>query len=171
MKNLIVIRGNSGSGKSTVAKQLRYALGYETMLVPQDVVRRDMLRVKDTPGNPSIELIRRLVHYGWECGYDVIVEGILLSDRGGAMLRELVRDCPGKSLVYYFDIPFEETLRRHATKPNSHEFGEEDMRRWWREKDYLGVPGERVIDHLQSADEIVDGILADLQAKLGIAAS
>ena len=163
MNNLIIIRGNSGSGKSTVAKRLRYALGYGTMLVPQDVVRRDMLRVKDVADNPSIELIRRLVHYGWECGFDVIVEGILFNDKGGNMLRDLIRKCPGKSFVYYFDIPFEETLRRHETKPNSHEFGEEEMRSWWREKDFLGVPGEQVIDHEQSADEIVSRILADVR--------
>ena len=36
--------------------------------------------------------------------------------------------------AYYFDIPFEETVRRHNTRDKKQEFGEEDMRRWWREK-------------------------------------
>jgi energy-coupling factor transporter ATP-binding protein EcfA2 len=162
-EKLIIIRGNSGSGKSTVAKQLRYALGYGTMLVPQDVIRKDILRVKDIPGNTSVELIRRLAHYGWECGYDVVIEGILHADKAGEMLRQLITDCPGESFVYYFDLPFEETLRRHATKPNAHEFGEELMREWWCEKDFLGVPGERIIDHQQSADETVAMIERDIE--------
>ena len=29
----------------------------------------------------------------------------------------------------------EETLRRHATKPNRDDFGEEDLCRWWMGKD------------------------------------
>ena len=36
-------------------------------------------------------------------------------------------------------IPFEETLKRHQTKPNCNDFGEEAMRRWWREKDFSDV--------------------------------
>lgn len=43
----------------------------------------------------------------------------------------------GKDIfAFYYDLPFEETLRRHAAKPNRADFGEEDMRRWWNEKDF-----------------------------------
>ncbi|MGI2828254.1 AAA family ATPase, partial [Bacillus cytotoxicus] len=59
---LIIIRGNSGSGKSTVARQLQLLLE-NTLLVPQDVVRRDMLRVKDNVGNLSVELIKQIALY------------------------------------------------------------------------------------------------------------
>lgn len=163
MKDLIIIRGNSGSGKSTVAKLLQKAMGYETMLLQQDVIRKEIMQVRDTPDNPSIELIRRMAQYGWECDNNVIIEGILLSNKGGDILRGLIRDCPGKSFVYYFDIPFEETLRRHSTRSKSAEFGEEEMKNWWREKDLLGVPDERIIDHVQSADEIVAMIMKELE--------
>lgn len=54
MSRLMIIRGNSGSGKSTIAKRLRYELGYGTMLIPQDVVRREIIRTKDVTDNPSI---------------------------------------------------------------------------------------------------------------------
>jgi hypothetical protein len=60
-----------------------------------------------------------------------------------------------------FDVPFEETLRRHNTKPNKDEFGEEEMRRWWIEKDYLGVTGEVTLDGEMSEDEIVEKIYTD----------
>lgn len=45
---LIILRGNSASGKTTIAKQLQEHFGQGTLLVSQDVVRRDMLRVHDT---------------------------------------------------------------------------------------------------------------------------
>ena len=47
MHKLIILRGNSGSGKTTVAKELQRLFGHNTMLISQDVVRRDMLCVKD----------------------------------------------------------------------------------------------------------------------------
>ena len=45
-------------------------------------------------------------------------------------------------------MPFEETLKRHQTKPNCNDFGEEEMQKWWREKDYLGFIKESVIEEL-----------------------
>ncbi len=45
MTRLIILRGNSGGGKTTVAKRLQRELGYETMLVQQDVVRHEILRI------------------------------------------------------------------------------------------------------------------------------
>lgn len=50
-----------------------------------------------------------------------------------------------ESYIDYFDIPFVDTMLRHETKPNTHEFGEKQMRQWWIEKDFLGVPGEKIL--------------------------
>jgi predicted ABC-type ATPase len=162
MPKLVIIRGNSGCGKSTTSKRLRYALGYETMLVSQDVIRRDILRVKDTSGNPSIQLIKDTVIYGLGLGFDVIVEGILHRDKYGQMLRELAT-LFDETYVYYFDISFEETLRRHQTKPNAHEFGETLMREWYVASDVLNLPSEKLITEDQSQDEILQVILNDVQ--------
>jgi len=115
---LVIIRGNSGCGKSTLAKRLQHSLGYGTMLVPQDVVRRESVRVKEGANNPAIALTRDIARYGQKVGYDIIVEGILYRRHYGEMLRELVREFE-HAHVYYLDSSFEETLRRHATKHNS----------------------------------------------------
>ena len=64
--------------------------------------------------------------------------------------------------AYYFDIPFEETLKRHQTKPNCHEFGEEAMRRWWREKDFSDVLREACI----TADKDIESIVGDIYNKV-----
>lgn len=164
MSKLIIIRGNSGSGKSSTAKRLRYELGYETMLVPQDVIRRDILRVKDVPNNPSVQMIKDTATYGQNLGFDVIIEGILVRNIYGEMLRELT-SLFDETHVYYFDISFEETLRRHQTKPNSHEFGETQMREWYVVKDVLNLPSEKLFTDDHSQDEILRAILNDLQQK------
>lgn len=159
--HLIILRGNSGSGKTTVAKLLFDHFHADAMLVSQDVVRRTMLRVKDVPDNPAIELIYRLCSYGNQLNKIVILEGILRRDIYGDMLTKLISDFNGLARVYYFDIPFNETLRRHATKPNAHEFGEAEMRQWWRSNDVLGVKEEQIFNAEMSADDMLKNIVND----------
>ena len=161
---LIILRGNSGCGKTSTARLLQRRLGYSTMLVSQDVVRREMLRVKDSESNPAIQLIYDLCMYGNNVGYTVILEGILSNKKYGAMLHQLLDDFRGEKLIYYFDISFEETVRRHSTKPNAHEFGVSEMRQWWKDQDVLGVPGEQRIGEQLAQAEIVDTIRRDILA-------
>lgn len=37
------------------------------------------------------------------------------------------------------------------------------MREWWNEKDYLGVPDEKVLSQDLSAEDIIDRILDDIR--------
>jgi len=132
------------------------------MLIPQDVLRRTILRVLDTTDNPSIELIYKTAMYGKSIGYDVIIEGILNKAKYGKMLQKLIKDFNGVSYVYYLDVSFQETLRRHNTKPNHTEFDEKEMREWWVEKDHLEVEGEKEIPESTSEVETLKIIMRDL---------
>ncbi len=154
-QQLIVLRGNSGSGKTTVAKRLQIELGPTTMLVSQDVVRREILGVKDFPGNPAVQLLYEIVMYGKSIGYSVILEGILSNNIYREMLVRLIAEFDEKTQVYYFDIPFEETIKRHATKANRNDFTHDDMKDWWIDKDYLQVADEEIITQDMSEDAIV----------------
>lgn len=100
------------------------------------------------------------VLFAFRKGYDVILEGILFSRRYKSMLEEIINKS-NENYIYYLDISFEETLRRHATKYNSHEFGEKEMRDWYKEKDILNLLGEKIIKENLSKDEIVEKILND----------
>ena len=164
MKALIILRGNSGAGKTTVAKELQKKFGRNTMLISQDVIRRDMLYVKDTPDNEAIPLMKMLLNYGYEHGAVVILEGILYAERYSTILELAVELYGAKAFAYYFDLPFEETLKRHQTRFNCHEFGEDAMRRWWKEKDYSNIPNERSITCEMSLDSIVAEIYSKVQA-------
>jgi uridine kinase len=48
---LIVIRGNSASGKSAVAAEIRRGHGRGLAIVGQDNLRRQVLRERDTDGS------------------------------------------------------------------------------------------------------------------------
>lgn len=60
MSKLIILRENSGSGKTTIAKEIQKNFGRNTMLISQDVIRRDMLRVKDGENTEAISLMKEL---------------------------------------------------------------------------------------------------------------
>ena len=146
MSKLIIIRGNSGSGKTTIAKLLQQKFGQNTMLISQDVVRRDMLRVKDGMGTKALPLMKELLIYGHNNCEIVILEGILNSDRYKPLFKLALEVFNHNNiLAYYYDLDFEETLERHQTKPNKNEFGEEAMRTWWRDKDYISIIPEKII--------------------------
>ncbi|MCP2014082.1 putative kinase [Deinococcus sp. HSC-46F16] len=142
---LIVLRGNSGSGKSSVARALRERYGYGMAWVEQDDLRRILLREHDVPGGKNIELIALNVRYALEHGYHVVLEGILTARHYGPMLERLHREHGEASHFYRFDLPFEETVRRHATRPQAREFGVDLMRGWYQERDGLAFVAERLI--------------------------
>ncbi|GAT68893.1 kinase [Planomonospora sphaerica] len=156
---LIVLRGNSASGKSAVAARLRACYGRGLAVVGQDVVRREILKEPDVPGAVNIGLIDVVARYALDAGYHVVVEGILCADRYGPMLTALGAEHRGVSRFYYLDVPFAETLRRHATKPTAGAYGEEEMRRWYRARDLLDDGREEIIGAGSSLEETVRRIL------------
>lgn len=163
---LIVIRGNSGSGKSTVAKKLREASDRKIALVEQDYLRRFILEEKETEGANNIGLIEQTVEYALSCGYDVILEGILYFPRYGTMLTRLASKCPNH-YFFYLDVSFDETLKRHATKPDSHEFGEKEMRSWYRPNHQTNFENEIIIPESSSLNATVSTILNNTGLLIG----
>ena len=139
---LIIIRGNSGSGKSTAARELQMRLGRNTLIISQDIVRRQMLYVRDGQDTPALSLLADLLNYGHSHCRHVILEGILYA--------------------YYYDLSFEETLKRHTTRKERSDFGEQEMRQWWRNRDYLKIISEKIFKAEITLDDAVDIIMKDL---------
>ena len=82
-----------------------------------------------------------MTRHSLDAGFSVVVEGILHPDRYAEMLLQLVRDHRGSTRAYFWDLPFEETLRRHETKDKASEFGEAEMREWWYGAARIGRAG------------------------------
>lgn len=165
MAKLIIIRGNSGSGKTTAAKLLQKELGENVLRIPQDTVRREMLFAKDGENTPALPLLTALLEYGHEhCEY-TILEGILVS-KWYAPLFERAAGLFGSDIhAYYYDIPFEETLKRHATRDKSLEFGEETLKSWWVDKDYLPMIEETPLTAKMSLEDTVAKMISDVLGK------
>ena len=160
---LIVVRGNSGSGKSTVAKALREACGSGVAWVSQDLIRRIILKENDRPGGVNIGLIDQVTRYSLDSGYHVVLDGIFYADRYEPMLAGLAGDHRGVSRFYYLDVSMEETFRRHATRPQAAEFGPDDMRDWYRPRDLLAGICECIIPETSTLTQTTALILAETQ--------
>jgi chloramphenicol 3-O-phosphotransferase len=169
--NLIIIRGNAGSGKSIIAKALQKKSDKKVMIIAQDMVLRRILLGRSI--NPElnekyrphvIDLMELLASYGLKNGFDVVVEGVFKNKHGfQKVLLPMIEKFP-HAHVYYLDVPLEETIRRHNARSKSKMFGEEKLREWYQDKEValLGVPNEKTIPHTMSADEIVDLIFNNL---------
>ncbi|MDQ0780050.1 putative kinase [Streptomyces aurantiacus] len=158
---LVVLRGNSASGKSSVAAGLRERFGRGLALVSQDNLRRIVLRERDRPNAANIGLIDLTARYALDAGFHVVIEGILYADHYGDMLAQLRADHRGPSHGYYLHVPFEETLARHATKPIADDVDEAQLREWYRPFDPLPTGGETVIGASSALTETVEHILHD----------
>lgn len=158
---LVLLRGSSASGKSSVAAGLRDRFGRGLALVGQDNLRRLVLRERDRPGAANIGLIDLTARYALDAGYHVVVEGILYADHYGDMLAGLRADHRGRTHAYYLDVPFAETLARHAQKPIADEVDEAQLRDWYRPRDLLPGAVETVIDADSALRDTVDRVMLE----------
>ena len=129
----------------------------------QDLIRRIILKERDRPGAPNIGLIDQVARYSLDHGYHVVLDGIFYADRYELMLAALNCDHCGVSQFYYLDVSMDETLRRHATRPQAAEFGPDDMRQWHRPKDLLSSVSERVIPETSTLQQTISTILRETQ--------
>jgi hypothetical protein len=111
------------------------------------------------PGGDNIELIAQTARHCLGIGYHTILEGILFSDHYGKMLRDLVDSHPGRSHIFYLDVPLEETLRRHETRPLRTAVEPHKLRKWYIPSDALGLTDEIILDGTATLDDTLHQIL------------
>lgn len=133
-------------------------------MIPQDVVRREMLWAHDGADTAAIALLMDLLEYGYEHSEVTILEGILHSTWYRPVFIKAIRLFHEENIhAYYYDLPFEETLRRHETKSIRFDFGEKEMRGWWHEKDYMDCIQEATLTADVSLEDAVLRIISDIQ--------
>lgn len=160
MTKLIILRGNSGSGKSSIARAIQERVIPHPVLIEHDYIRRKVLKEKEGPDAINAELIYRMIRYAFENNRDVILEGIMRIDSYRDLFDRLIKLHRDENYFYYLDIPFEETLTRHSTKEGT-DFGIEEMRRWYKEGDESGYAGEIIISATNSFQDSVDQIIQE----------
>lgn len=166
MAKLIIIRGNSGSGKTSVSKVLQEKFGENTMLVSQDMVRREILHTRDGADTKALPLMTELLKYGRRNSPVTILEGIMVAEWYMPLFETAIKEFGSEIYAYYYDLPFEETVARHDTRAKRMSFGAEDMRRWWVEKDYMKIIPEKIFTEEIGLDEAADIIFRDVSENI-----
>ena len=99
-----------------------------------------------------------LLKYGKKNSEITIMEGVLPADAYSRLFETAVEEYGQNIFAYYYDLPFEETMVRHSTKPNRNDFGEAAMRQWWKEKDFLPMISEKILHKDLSFEDAVSMI-------------
>lgn len=164
---LIVLRGPSGSGKSTISKLLFDKATHRIALIEQDYYRF-IFKPAGGGGKPNSDTIHKMIKNNvlsaLQDGYDVILEGILSVKSYDAILDEIFEAHDGENYMYYFDISFEETVRRHATrKGKALEFGASEMKEWYPIAHRSNHQLERVIPETHSVLDTLNQIVSETQ--------
>lgn len=152
---LIILRGPCGAGKSSVASRLLES-PRPTALIEQDPYRFIFnVREGEMYSKTVRQMIRDNTLGALGNGFDVILEGILSTKGYRDVFATLFREPPHNNHLFYFDVSFEETVRRHSGRAKAALFTAADMRTWYRPRDVLGYDFERVIGEESTFDDTV----------------
>ncbi len=164
MSKIIILRGNAGSGKSSVAQDLQARLEPRPLLIEHDHFRRHILKERETPDILNDKLILHTIEFALKHNKDVIFEGILPLQHSHQKYRELLAAILAinskNTYIYWFDIPFQETVKRHSMRTKALEFGEEKLKQWYKDDDRSHMKGEIIIKANMNLERIVQ-LIAD----------
>jgi energy-coupling factor transporter ATP-binding protein EcfA2 len=130
MAKLIIIRGPSGSGKSTVASALHRIDDFENIIIEQDYYKEIMFHPKGANADLRAQLMFGEAKLALENGISVIMEGIL-GVKYKPYFDGLFDVHPRDNHMFFLNVGFDETLRRHMTRAKANDFGEDEMRQWF----------------------------------------
>lgn len=159
---LITIRGNSGSGKSRLARAIRAARPRGIAIISHDVLRRAILHVRDHPGALSVSYVDLSARFALDNDLHVVVEGILHSESYGEMLTRLREDYRGVTCAYRYDLQLDGTLRRHRTKSFVDGVSEGRVASWYRSSDPVVDLQESVFDDEVVLRDALERVLTDV---------
>jgi chloramphenicol 3-O-phosphotransferase len=165
LPHLVVLRGPSESGKSTVARQLFERATSRVCLIQQDHYRF-IFRPAGGGSLPNAATLHRMIEHNVTAalsdGYNVILEGILSQRSYGEVIDRIFEAERSVNFLYSFDISIEESLRRNSTRAVDHPGStEDDMRDWFPHAHPWGHHIERLIPESASVDETVRQITKD----------
>jgi predicted kinase len=155
---LIVLRGNSGSGKSTIATQLQSRLPGRTAVLSQDYFRRVVYNEREQDSLAHADLLEVAAAHALGAGQHVILDGIFNAARYSPML-ERVRSLSDDSRFYAYDLSLKETLRRHQSRSKVVDFTSEELSSWYHGWQPLAFVQERRIGPTESISATVNRVL------------
>ena len=166
MTKIIVLRGNSGSGKSTITMHLKDCIDKKILVLEQDILRREFIKLPGIGGRNAcvISLILNTLKWAKNKFDYIILDGIYSNNRYPVMFEEIVKMFKN-IYAYYFDLPFEETAKRHLTREKAKLFTVEEMKSWLKPNNKSTILNEKILTKDMSIEQILDIILTDIGEK------
>jgi thymidylate kinase len=182
---LLILRGPAAAGKSTIAQgvvdTLRRA-GRSVCLLEQDYMRNTALGSGPNSAIASAKMLKGCADAALECGYDVVLEGILNSDPAkGGQYRPLLAGLAARSKepagsafganvgLFYLDVPLKTTKLRHSKRAKAAEFGTEMLDKWWKFSQPSGLAGEVTLRGVKGGGEAgVVGSVSEVLSHVGL---
>ena len=163
MKNkLIILRGPSASGKTTIAEKLFELAKKKTALIQQDHYRF-IFKPSGGGSKPNSEVIHKMIEHNVStallAGYDVILEGILTVKSYQNIIERIIDSHEGESYIFYFNTSLEETIRRHQSKKGNFNYGSEEMKQWYADSQKSEHKLEILIPEDYSINQSIDKII------------
>jgi len=166
---LIIVRGPSCSGKTTVAKKLFTTAKNKTAIIQQDNYRG----IFNPPGGGSKyngEIITQMIEHNTTAalkhGYNVILEGVLNVKLYQDTLDRIIENHTGKTYLFYLDVSLEETIERGKTKSLSTLFTAEQLNDWYPASRTPYHDLETLLPEQFSSDDSFEFILNSLNEHL-----
>jgi AAA domain len=155
---LIILRGPSAVGKSTVAAALMRRTKRPTVLVDLDHYRFSFINPPPRDHNLEYEMSGSDVLIGLNLGFDVIFDGNFRAEAHDRFLAKRFQAHPEENYLFYLDASLGETLERHNTKSNPR-INADKMKEVYKYASPVGHEKEVVIPQDSSLDETVDRII------------
>ena len=122
---IIILRGPSASGKSSVAKLLAKKLN-NVALIEQDYISEEIFFHQAGFKEATRDLIQNSVTVATKHGYRTIVEGIMNLTYYEDVFQQMESELSGRVLFVYMQASFETTLKRHDRRDKSRLFGKKN---------------------------------------------
>jgi predicted ABC-type ATPase len=160
MPKLIILRGPSGAGKSTVVQLLRQCVPRNTAFFEQDYFRHTLYNSPDDDKEAPRHVMFAGVRAALLHGNDVVIEGIVSVRKYKTYFTELFASRIADEIhIFYMDVGFDETVRRHAGRAKAEHFGESQMRDWYERAVADHYDNEVILPQRLSAQEICAEIM------------
>lgn len=158
MAKLIIIRGPSGVGKTTVARALMKRTRRPGVLVDLDHYRFSFVNPPRRDHGLEYEMSASDVNIGLQLGFDVIFDGNFTAEDPDPFLDRLFSTHPEENYLFYLEATLRETLKRHATRV-APRISTRKMREVYKYASPTGLAGEVVIPQSSSLEQTVEQII------------
>lgn len=154
MSKLLVIRGATGSGKSSLANYIHNYIVGSSVLLPQDVFTVDFIKNESSLFKASLDALETSARAYLNSDTVVILEGVFSAKHWEEMIYRLSVDT--ERHYFFLSTTVDTSIERAGKREKSAQITEEDVRLWHPKSTPLHAANETVI----AADTLSTRVIA-----------